>query len=229
MRPKVTVNCACSADGKLASRLRRQVSISGPEDMARVHLLRAGSDAVLVGVGTVLADDPKLTVKEKYAPGGGEPARVVLDPRARTPPDAKVLGPGGPTYVAVLEMVEDPERFSRLNALREAGAEILFCCDAPSETEEPRLDLVGLLEQLDDRGVKELMVEGGGETIWHFMREGLVDELHIFHGCSVIGGRDAPTPVDGQGFAEPGEFLQLELVSVERMDDGFLASYRRKP
>src|SRR5512136_1812416 len=90
-RPHVIINCAMSADGKIASPARKQIRISSEEDIARMHQLRNASDAVLVGIGTILADDPKLTVKETYVTHSHQPLRVILDGKGRTPPQALAL------------------------------------------------------------------------------------------------------------------------------------------
>jgi len=215
----VVVNAAMSADGKLSSRRREQLAISGPNDFDRVDQLRADSDAVMVGVGTVLADDPSLTVdsedrrQAREADGRApNPARVVADSRIRTPPDATVLDDRADTYLLVSEAA--PTDF--VEEMEEAGAYVIA-------TGEDRVDLTTALGKLEGEGVDRLMVEGGGELIAGLFAEGLVDELRVFVGPTIIGGRDAPTLADGEGFVE--EFPELELDTVERVDDGVLLEY----
>jgi len=215
----VVVNVAVSADGKLSTRRREQVRISGGDDFARVDCLRAESDAVLVGIGTVLADDPHLTLddpalREERAANGepSHPARVVVDSRGRTPLDARILDDAATTYVVVAEAA-DPDR---RNDLASAGAEVLVAG-------EERVDLSHAIETLAERGVDDLMVEGGGEIIFSLFEAGLVDELSLFVGSLVIGGRDAPTLADGAGFVE--SFASLDLREVSRVDDGVLLRY----
>ncbi len=203
--PHVIVNCAMTADGKIAGRERRQVRISSPEDLERVKVLRAQVDAVLVGVGTVLADDPHLTVKG--APPEKNPIRIVLDSRGRTPESARVLDGRAPTLIAT----------SRECTRTWPDAETL-------RLGEGRVDLHLLMSELDARGIRRLLVEGGGETIYSFFAADLVDEYKVFVGSMVLGGKDAPTPADGEGFDE-SKCRKLRLVGTEKLGDGVLLSY----
>ncbi|WP_327051858.1 2,5-diamino-6-(ribosylamino)-4(3H)-pyrimidinone 5'-phosphate reductase [Halomicrococcus gelatinilyticus] len=205
----VVVNAATSVDGKLSTRRREQVAISGPEDFARVDDLRVESDVIAVGVGTVLADDPSLT-----ADGGPNPLRVVADSRARTPTDAAVVDDRAPTVVFVAERAPD----ERVRALEAAGAEVVVAG-------ETRVDLEAAFATLEARGVDQVMVEGGGELIFSLFDAGLVDDLRVFVGSLVVGGRDAPTLADGEGFVDREAFADLSLASVERVDDGVLLQY----
>ncbi|WP_299263529.1 2,5-diamino-6-(ribosylamino)-4(3H)-pyrimidinone 5'-phosphate reductase [Halorientalis sp.] len=215
----VVVNAAMSADGKLSSRERTQIEISGPDDFARVDRLRAESDAVMVGVGTVLADDPSLTIdseerrqarRERGEPKN--PARVVADSRVRTTPDATVLNDAAHSYLLVSQAA--PTDF--VEQMEDVGATVIA-------TGEDRVNLTTALGKLEGDGVEQLMVEGGGELIFSLFETGLVDELSVFVGPKLIGGRDAPTLADGDGFT--GDFPELELRSVERLDAGALLEW----
>ncbi|MWV64313.1 2,5-diamino-6-(ribosylamino)-4(3H)-pyrimidinone 5'-phosphate reductase [Halorubrum sp. JWXQ-INN 858] len=215
----VVVNAAASVDGKLSTRRREQLRISGPEDFDRMDRIRAAADAVLVGVGTVLADDPGLTIKEEDRRVGrltngrpGNPARVVADSTGRTPTDARILDDEATTYLLVAAATPTDRR----EALRAAGAEVIVAG-------EERVDLAEGFAALADRGVDRLMVEGGGELIASCFDAGLVDELQLYVGSLVVGGRDAPTLADGDGFVDA--FPRLELTGTERLDDGIVLSY----
>jgi 2,5-diamino-6-(ribosylamino)-4(3H)-pyrimidinone 5'-phosphate reductase len=215
----VVVNAAMSVDGKLAARTREQLAISGPEDFDRVDRIRAAADGVMVGVGTVLADDPHLTldvtdrrVQRQRHGRPGNPARVVADSMARTPPDARLLDDEAATYIVVAE--DAPEE--RRTALAEAGAKLIIGGDE-------RVDIATAIDRLADEEIDRLMIEGGGELIYSAFAAERVDELSVFVGSKIIGGRDAPTLADGEGFVD--EFPVLTLDDIERSDDGVVLHY----
>lgn len=206
----VLANCAISLDGKLATRRRRQVRLSGEKDMARVHRLRARVDAILVGIGTLLADDPKLTAKARHVDGDpDQPLKVILDSTGRTPPDCEAIATPGSVLVATAEGHDEPIDGAEVRAF---GKE--------------RVDLEQLLSHLDERGIDELLVEGGGEVLWSFLSKDLVDELTVYVAPVVLGGAEAPTLADGEGFDAIEEATRMELADVEGIDDGVLLTYR---
>ncbi|PXF51070.1 MAG: 2,5-diamino-6-(ribosylamino)-4(3H)-pyrimidinone 5'-phosphate reductase [Candidatus Methanophagaceae archaeon] len=250
LRPFVFINAATSADGKISTVERRQTRISGKEDFERVDSLRAGSDAIMVGVGTVLADDPSLTVKagarraaRARAGKDANPLRVVVDSRARTPPNAEVLCKGeGRRIIAVSELANaDGERVAELGK----RAEVLVCGGsgaAESGAVESgaaesgaaggggggggKVDLGKLLARLRQRGVERLLVEGGATLNWSLISQGLVDEIFVYVGNLILGGEDAPTLVDGAGFVAGAGVVKLELLSAERLGEGVLLKWR---
>ncbi len=205
MKPYIQVNCAMSADGKIAGDDRTQVTISSPEDKERVKRLRKDSDGILVGVGTVTADNPHLTVK-----GLGydeNPVRIVLDPRGRTPDSALVLDNRAPTVIVTLESCE--KTWPDATVIR-IGRETI--------------DLEPLMDKLYAMGIKTLMVEGGGETISAFFKANLVNRYTVYVGNLLIGGKDAPTPADGKGWLA-ADGIKLTLNCFERLGDGVLLDY----
>ncbi len=221
-RPFVFINAAMSADGKISTLERKQTKISGKEDFDRVDSLKAESDAIMVGIGTVLADNPSLTVKSeqrkedrKIAGKDENPLRIVIDSRTRTPVDADILIKGeGKRLIVVSEraIVADV-------GLLGEKAEIMVCG-------KEEVDLRELLYLLWQRGVSRVMVEGGATLNWSLISQKLVDELYTYVGNIIIGGEHAPTLVDGKGFVKEGRQIKLELLRVERMDKGVLLRWR---
>lgn len=222
MRPYVVVNVAMSADGKLSTRERRQVKISGAQDFTRVDRLKAGSDAVMVGIGTVLADDPSLTIKgedcRQHRKSRGvceHPVRVVVDSRARIPLEASILHKGNGLRIVAVSEKADPEKIA---ALKHAATVIV--------AGEQQVDLAALMDELGTMGIQRLMVEGGGELIAGMIRARLVDEIYTFVGNMIIGGRDAPTLADGDGFLTEEEFPRLTLIEARRIENGILLHWK---
>ncbi len=196
-----------SVDGKIAFSDGRPAKISNEEDTVRVHRLRAEADAILVGVGTVIKDDPKLTVKAEYAKGRN-PVRVVLDSGGKTPDHAHVLDGSAETLIATT--TDCTREFPKASVFRAGKDEV---------------DLVVLLEHLASQGVKTLLVEGGSTAIWSFLRLHLADELKVFVGSTVLGGHAAPTLAGGPGVRSLEESFHLKLEKAERLGDGVLLEY----
>lgn len=220
-RPFTFINSAMSADGKISTRERKQVRISGDLDFDRMDELRASSDAVMVGIGTVLADDPSLTVKSesrraaRKADGREEnPIRIVVDSKARTPIDADIFKKGEGTRVIAVSRSAPRER---VKVLEEMAVVVV--------AGENKVDLPELVVRLKEMGIDRLMIEGGAGLNWGMLSCGLVDEIYSFVGNLIIGGSSSPTLVDGLGFEE-NEIMGLEFVSCERMDDGVVLKWR---
>ncbi len=203
MRPFIHVNCAMSADGKIAGSDRKQVRISSPEDKERVKRLRKQYDSILVGVGTVLADNPHLTIKG--ADFDENPIRIVIDPHGRTPQDADVVDDRARTVIVTLDSCD--VTWPNVSIIR---------CES--------IVLSDIMEHLAQCGIESVLVEGGGETIASFFKERIVDRYTVFVGSMLIGGRTSPTPVDGDGWiADKG--IQLEFKGSEVLGDGVLLTY----
>ncbi|ABD07338.1 diaminohydroxyphosphoribosylaminopyrimidine deaminase / 5-amino-6-(5-phosphoribosylamino)uracil reductase [Rhodopseudomonas palustris HaA2] len=189
-RPHVVLKLAVSTDDKIAADGRKPVAITGEAARARVHLLRAQSDAILVGIGTVLADDPELTVR---LPGMAKqsPIRVVLDRALRIPGDSKLVhsARATPLWLMASEIAE-PAAAARLGA---AGAEVIR---APDCQRTPGLDIAAVLAALSEKGVTRLLVEGGARAARAFVESGLVDEIWLLRGDKAIG-EDGVDALDG--------------------------------
>lgn len=218
MKPFVFINIAASLDGKISDESRKQLRISCEEDFKRVDRLRAESDAIMVGIGTVLADDPRLTVKDeelrrwRIKQGKPEnPIRVVVDSGCRIPLNAKVLNDEAKTIVAVSKLADR----SKVEKLRQKAEVVTFG--------ESKVDLTALMDYLYEIGVRRVMVEGGATLNFGLLKEGLVDEIYVYYGSMIIGGAKAPTVVDGSSFNPP---IELELISVEKLGRGVLTKWK---
>jgi 2,5-diamino-6-(ribosylamino)-4(3H)-pyrimidinone 5'-phosphate reductase len=209
-RPAVWVNCAVSIDGRLAFAASHRARLSSPEDLARVQRLRANADAILVGVGTILTDDPALRVHwdQLHEPAAGpDPYRIVVDGSGRTPPQARVLDGSAPTIVAT----------SRANSRTYPAHVERIVAGAAS------VDLEALFVALAQRGVRRLMVEGGSRILASVLRGGLFDRLSVYYAPQVIGGSTAPSLAGGPD--EDASPVGLTLVELERMGEGYVATY----
>jgi 2,5-diamino-6-(ribosylamino)-4(3H)-pyrimidinone 5'-phosphate reductase len=212
-RPYVHVNCAISLDGRLAFAGGKRAILSGPHDLARVQGLRADLGAVLVGVGTVLLDDPSLRIHWDLLnrPPGPPPLRICLDGRGRLPPSARLLDGTQPTIVATTK-----------SAGRPYPATVETIVAGPG----PEVDLPILLRALADRGTRGLLVEGGAHVIASFLRAGLVDRMTVYVAPVLIGGETAPSLMAGPESHSPEDWIELRRDSAEPLDDGVLISLR---
>lgn len=200
-----------SVDGKIAFADARPAKLSNTEDVVRVQHLRAEADAILVGVGTVLKDDPKLTVKPEHSKGR-QPLRIVLDSDGKTPDHAHVLDGSVDTLIATTQ--DCTRTFAKAQVFRAGKDEV---------------DLVAFLDHLAQRGVKNLLVEGGSTVIWSFLRQGLADQLTVFVASLVLGGHASPTLAGGPGVHSLAESFRLRLEKADRLGDGLLLTYSVVP
>jgi len=212
-RPRVIINCAMSADGKIALPNRKQLKISSEEDIKRMYKLRDECDAVLVGIETILSDDPKLTVKEKYVKNPHQPIRIILDTHCKTPTNALAVNNTAKTLIITGETCN--KNFSD-------NVEIIQC----KTDRNGLIDLHKLLGILADRGIKTLMVEGGSTVIWNFLKQHLVDDLYVYIGPIIVGGKATPTLADGNGINSIEELIHLKIVKINRLGAGILIHYR---
>jgi 2,5-diamino-6-(ribosylamino)-4(3H)-pyrimidinone 5'-phosphate reductase len=207
-RPYVVINCAMSADRKIATPSGKQIRISCEEDIERMYELRNESDAVLVGINTVLSDNPKLTVKEKYVKNPKKPIRVVLDTNCKTPVDSLVVNDAAKTFIITAK---------NCNEVYGKNVEIVLC----GTENNGLINLKQLLDILVKKNIHKLMVEGGGTVIWNFLEKGLVDDFFVYIGPMTIGGKNTPTIGDGKNFEK-----FLKLVNKRDIGPGKLFHYK---
>lgn len=216
-RPYVTLKLAQSLDGKAATHTGESQWITSQNSRSHAHQIRAQVDAIIVGIGTVLADDPLLTAR----PGHGahrQPVRVVVDSRARTPLTARCLvEPGGPTWVALTQRA--PEK--RRKELQEAGAQVWI---SPGDGE--RVDLEALLRHLAQHEITHVLVEGGPTLAGAFVDADLVDEVQAYIAPLLIGGRKALPSLGGQGRATLAQAIRLVEPNVETLGPDLLVCGR---
>lgn len=206
-RPWVTVKMAATADGKAAAPDGSSRWITGEEARRAVHRLRRECDAIMVGIGTAIADDPELTVRMAPLRSANPPLRVVVDSRLRLPEENRLAKGGFPPVMVVVSRGHDRER---AELLRKRGVEVVECGD------EDKVDLSELLRLLGDRGVAHLLVEGGPELVGAFFRQGLVDEVLLFLAPRVLGNMRARDWITGLDIASLEEALELEWVEARR-------------
>ena len=204
--PWVAMKTAMTLDGKIATRTGDSKWITGAEARAYVHELRHRFMAILVGIGTAVADDPLLNCRIEGR-GVRQPIRVVVDSNARLSLDSQLVKTAGEYRTIVAHTRFAPEE--RVKALRETGVEMLLC-----KEKEGLVDVRNLLELLGQSGIDSILLEGGGSLNYTFLSEGLADELYAFIAPKIVGGMNAKTPVEGAGMEKMADAINLELENV---------------
>ena len=200
-----------SADGKIALPNRKQIRLSNSQDLERVNKLRHECDAILVGIGTVIEDNPNLTIKNNTKQIEN-PIRVILDTNGRTPLNSNILNDEAETIIAVGKNCKKTEL---------GNAEIIKCG-------EKMVDIEALMKILSKKGINKVLVEGGETVLWSFLEKRLFDEVNIFVASLIVGGQRTPTVAGGTGFETVNEALALKLSRVEKQGNGVLLKYNHK-
>ena len=217
--PLVIAKAACSLDGKIATATGESQWLTGEAARAFGHRLRHQADAILVGVGTVLADDPQLTTRLTRRQGK-DSIRVILDSRLRLPLTARLLHlkSPAPTWVACTDKAPK----EKIKALKNQGAEVLVL---PQESAESgRVALKPLLKLLGKRQVQSLLVEGGAETLGAFFDQRLVDKFYFFYAPKFLGGHNAPSVLGGHGVTLLKDAPQASDLIIRRLGSDFMIS-----
>ena len=219
MKPYVILNSAMTLDGKIATRTGSS-NISGEEDLKRVHELRKECDAIMVGIGTVMADDPRLTVHKINASPEDNPIRIVVDSKCRTPIAARITNKDAKTIIAgANEYKYDFIVSDRYETLKKRGVDFFF-------SGGKRVDLKALMNYLHEEGVEKLMLEGGSTLNFSMIKAGLIDEIRICVAPMVVGGVDAKTFFDGEGFDLMDDAVRLELTDLYKLGDDLILNYK---
>ena len=216
-RPWVVMKTAMTLDGKIATRAGDSRWVTGEAARTEGHELRSRLMAIMVGIGTALADNPLLTCRIE----GREvrqPVRVVVDSQARLPLDSRLVATAGECRTIVAHT-----RFAsagRLKALAAAGVKAWLC-----EDREGLVDVESLSRLLGERGVDSVLLEGGGNLNFSFLRQGLVDELYAFVAPKIVGGADAKTPVEGRGVDRMADALPFRLREMRQVGEDVLLRF----
>ncbi|MDR2873212.1 MAG: 2,5-diamino-6-(ribosylamino)-4(3H)-pyrimidinone 5'-phosphate reductase [Methanobrevibacter sp.] len=223
MRPYVILNAAMTLDGKIATRTGNS-DISNVKDVERVHMLRKELDGIMVGINTVLLDNPKLTahklpVREKFSNkidnAKINPIRIVVDSNGKTPLDYNVLNSNAKTIIASSKMILKRKEYLLL--LKEK-ADVFI-------SGEDQADLKKLMEYLYDKGVKTLLLEGGSKLNFSMLKEGLVNEVKVCIAPIIVGGNQSKTLVGGEGFDLIENGIHLKLRNNYSLDECLVLEY----
>lgn len=225
-RPFVTAKSALTLDGWTATSVGHSQWITGEKSRRFVHQMRARVDAVMVGVGTVLADNPSLTVRLGAA-GGRDPVRIIVDTHLRTPPEARVASAGDSasrTWIAVGPRVPA----ARMKRLHRRGVTLLPCGESGG-----RVDLNSLMEELGRRSIGSVLLEGGSTLMGSMIRARLVDKFLLFHAPRILGGGDGVPMASGPGPRRIGDCLRLKGLRWRRFGEDLLwvgyPDYEKEP
>jgi 2,5-diamino-6-(ribosylamino)-4(3H)-pyrimidinone 5'-phosphate reductase len=205
----VTINTAMTIDGKIAT-VSGDSKISSGQDLKRVHELRSSTDAVMVGISTVLVDNPMLSVRLSNKPGIN-PVRIIIDSTARIPLKSRILrsAHNNITIIAVTNRAS----ISKIKKIQNRGAMVLV-----AGTRD--VDLRKVFSIIQNIGIQQVLVEGGGELNWSVIRRGLIAKLIVTIAPVIAGGRNATTLVEGDGYRRISKAMKLKLTKVSRQRNG---------
>jgi diaminohydroxyphosphoribosylaminopyrimidine deaminase / 5-amino-6-(5-phosphoribosylamino)uracil reductase len=218
-RPLVVFKSAMTLDGKVATRSGDSQWISGEASRARAHRWRAESDAVAVGIGTALADDPLLTARVEGV--ARQPRRVIFDSEARLPVNSQLVR--GVAEVPITVVTSRAAARTSVQALESAGADVIV---ATGQNEGARV--ASALDELGSREVQSLLLEGGPHLAGAFLEAGEIDEVRIFVAPLLVGGLEAKTAIEGMGLQEIASAARAEAIEVDRIEDDVLITARLK-
>jgi len=210
---QVIVNSAMTVDGKIATH-QGDSAISSKDDLIRVHKLRDSVDGIIVGISTVLADNPRLTIRlGRNQPKEKHLTRIIIDSMGRIPLDSQILRTASKikTIVAVTKLAHMNVR----RKIKKTGAIVIV---AGTNT----VDLKRVLWTIQKMGIKKILVEGGGEINWSLFSLGIVNELIVTIAPKIVGGRQATTLVEGEGYSRVSQGLKLQLKKVRMQNSGEL-------
>jgi 2,5-diamino-6-(ribosylamino)-4(3H)-pyrimidinone 5'-phosphate reductase len=209
----ITLNAAMTVDGKIAT-ISGDSAISSRDDLKRVHKLRASADGIIVGISTVLADNPRLTVRlARKRVKRKDPARIVIDSTGKIPLDSRILLTASriKTIVAVTKLAH----IDTLSKIKKTGAIVIV-------SGRQTVNLKKVFSIIKQMGIRKILVEGGGEINWSLLRLGIVNELIVTIAPKIVGGRQATTLVEGEGYRRISRGIKLHLKQAQIQNNGEL-------
>ncbi len=213
-KPFVVSNVGMTLDGKLAT-VNNDSKISGENDLIRVHKLRKSLKGIMIGIGTVLKDDPKLTVHKINCDKKDNPVRIVVDSKLRIPLNSRVLNSDAKTIIATTNLA-DKTKLDKLNEID--NVEVIVVGDN-------KVNLKKLMEILYNKGIDSVLLEGGGTLNWGMFKENLIDKVIVYIAPKIFGGATAPTYVDGEGFFNEEQCVKLKMEDFYKLDEGIVLEY----
>ena len=222
MKPYVILNGAMTLDGKIATKTGNS-QISGNEDLLRVHKIRKEVNGIMVGIGTVLCDNPRLTAYRVSSNKEDNPIRIVVDNKARTPLNYKILNDEAKTIIAVSNLCNENNKNNDIQAVNRAKelskkAEIFY-------SSKDCVDLKELMNYLYNKGIKTLLLEGGSTLNFSMIKDNLIDEIRVCIAPMVVGGKDSKTFFDGEGFDLMKDSVKLKLKNSYQLGNDFIMEY----
>jgi len=230
---KIILNAATSIDGKIAT-VNGDTKISSVLDLKRVHGLRRETDVILVGISTVINDDPLLTIRYGMNKKGTKnPIRIIIDSKARIPLHSKIVKTANQIETRLVVTSKAPSK--NLKKLEERGLKIIVLDKGTKEDRADRenkrkdnrekVDLKKLFNQLEKEGISNVLVEGGGEINWSIIKDNLFDEMIITISPLIIGGKRAISLVGGEGYKTINESVKIKLSRIQKKSNGEIILY----
>lgn len=219
--PFVVMKTAMSLDGKITTKTGDSKWISGEESRKRVHELRNQYSGIMVGINTVIKDDPLLNVRDING-NTKNPIRIIVDSKARTPLKAKIINSPeiAPTIIAVTDQAPD----EKLSQLKEKKVQVIVCSE-----QNNRVDLRFLMQELAKQNIDSILLEGGGTLNFEAIQQGIVDKVIVFIAPKIIGGVEAITPVEGRGISRLTNAVELEnLKTIQSGQDIMIEGYLKR-
>ena len=230
---KIILNAATSIDGKIAT-VNGDTKISSVLDLKRVHGLRRETDVILVGISTVINDDPLLTIRYGMNKKGTKnPIRIIIDSKARIPLHSKIVKTANQIETRLVVTSKAPSK--NLKKLEERGLKIIVLDQGTKKDGEDgenkrkdnreKVDLKKLFNQLEKEGISNVLVEGGGEINWSIIKDNLFDEMIITISPLIIGGKRAISLVGGEGYKTINESVKIKLSRIQKKSNGEIILY----